>query len=128
MSAVVTSWPSASSCGFSLSAAVAREGIEGRVNLDAALRGRDATGIVRAEPIGPEKLKLTIDDDGPGLTPDQREEVVRRGARLDENAPGSGLGLSIVETVIRKHFGKISVISEVGVGTTFTIVLPLQHH
>ena len=38
---------------FSLSAAVAREGIEGRVNLDAALRGRDATGIVRAEPIGP---------------------------------------------------------------------------
>ena len=38
---------------FSLSAAVAREGIEGRVNLDAALRGRDATGIVKAEPIGP---------------------------------------------------------------------------
>jgi acyl-CoA reductase-like NAD-dependent aldehyde dehydrogenase len=38
---------------FSLSAAVVREGIEGRVNLDAALRGRDATGIVKAEPIGP---------------------------------------------------------------------------
>lgn len=38
---------------FSLSAAVAREGIEGLVNLAAALRGRDATGIVRAEPIGP---------------------------------------------------------------------------
>jgi acyl-CoA reductase-like NAD-dependent aldehyde dehydrogenase len=38
---------------FSLSAAAAREGIESLVNLDAALRGRDATGIVRAEPIGP---------------------------------------------------------------------------
>jgi acyl-CoA reductase-like NAD-dependent aldehyde dehydrogenase len=38
---------------FSLSAAVAREGIDGTVNLDAALRGKDTIGIVRAEPIGP---------------------------------------------------------------------------
>ena len=38
---------------FSLSAAVAREGIHTTVNLDAALRGKDATGLVRAEPIGP---------------------------------------------------------------------------
>jgi acyl-CoA reductase-like NAD-dependent aldehyde dehydrogenase len=38
---------------FSLSAAVARDGIETLVNLDAALRGRDATGLVKAEPIGP---------------------------------------------------------------------------
>jgi acyl-CoA reductase-like NAD-dependent aldehyde dehydrogenase len=38
---------------FSLSAAVAREGIQDLVNLDAALRGRDATGLVKAEPIGP---------------------------------------------------------------------------
>ncbi len=38
---------------FSLSAAVAREGIDGTVNLDAAARGRDAIGIVKAEPIGP---------------------------------------------------------------------------
>lgn len=38
---------------FSLSAAVAREGIDTTVNLDAALRGKDAIGLVRAEPIGP---------------------------------------------------------------------------
>jgi acyl-CoA reductase-like NAD-dependent aldehyde dehydrogenase len=38
---------------FSLSAAVAREGIHTTVNLDAALRGKDATGLVRAEAIGP---------------------------------------------------------------------------
>ncbi len=38
---------------FSLSAAVAREGVDGQVNLDAAARGRDAIGIVKAEPIGP---------------------------------------------------------------------------
>ncbi len=37
---------------------------------------------------------------------------------------GSGLGLAIVETVVEKHFGKIAVISRLGEGTTFTILLP----
>lgn len=39
---------------------------------------------------------VTVDDDGPGLTPEERESVGRRGRRLDETKPGSGLGLSIV--------------------------------
>jgi len=42
------------------------------------------------------KLSITIEDDGPGLAPEQRAEVFARGHRLDEAKPGSGLGLAIV--------------------------------
>src|SRR5262249_16914778 len=41
-------------------------------------------------------VRIVVDDDGPGLSPQQREQVARRGRRLDETKPGSGLGLSVV--------------------------------
>jgi signal transduction histidine kinase len=42
------------------------------------------------------RVRIIVDDDGPGLSPAQREQVALRGQRLDETKPGSGLGLSIV--------------------------------
>ncbi len=60
---------------------------------------------VRADGLAPGRLSLTIEDDGPGLTPEQRVEMLRRGARLDETAPGSGLGLSIVDDLARAYGG-----------------------
>ena len=63
---------------------------------------------MRAAADGPERMRLTVEDDGPGLTPEQREEVVRRGARLDENAPGSGLGLSIIDELARAYRGSLT--------------------
>ncbi|MBL8771488.1 MAG: sensor histidine kinase [Phenylobacterium sp.] len=62
---------------------------------------------VRAEAAGPERMRLTVEDDGPGLTPEQREAMVQRGARLDENAPGSGLGLSIIDELARAYRGEL---------------------
>lgn len=50
-------------------------------------------------------LTLCIDDDGPGLTAPQRDEATRRGRRLDETKPGSGLGLSIVTDLIQLYQG-----------------------
>jgi signal transduction histidine kinase len=41
-------------------------------------------------------VRIIVDDDGPGLSPGEREQVALRGQRLDETKPGSGLGLSIV--------------------------------
>jgi signal transduction histidine kinase len=64
-------------------------------------------GFVRvaAEPLGARRLRLVVEDDGPGLAPEKREEVLRRGARLDERTPGSGLGLSIVDELVRAYGG-----------------------
>ena len=62
---------------------------------------------VRAEASGPQRLRLVVEDDGPGLPPERRDEVLRRGARLDESAPGSGLGLSIVDDLARAYGGTL---------------------
>jgi signal transduction histidine kinase len=60
---------------------------------------------VRAAGLSSSRLSIVIDDDGPGLPPDRRDEVVQRGARLDETAPGSGLGLSIIDELARAYGG-----------------------
>ena len=50
----------------------------------------------RFEDDGRPRVRIIVDDDGPGLSPAQRAQVALRGRRLDETKPGSGLGLSIV--------------------------------
>jgi signal transduction histidine kinase len=70
-------------------------------------RGR-VRAAAEASPEDPRRLRLTVEDDGPGLPPDQREAVLKRGERLDENAPGSGLGLSIVDELARAYGGALS--------------------
>ena len=54
----------------------------------------------------PGRLTLVIDDDGPGLTEAERAEATRRGRRLDETKPGSGLGLSIVSELVGLYEGR----------------------
>jgi signal transduction histidine kinase len=51
------------------------------------------------------RLTVTVEDDGPGLTPDQRAQVGERGERLDESVPGSGLGLAIVRDISKLYGG-----------------------
>ncbi|HEY6600919.1 MAG TPA: sensor histidine kinase [Xanthobacteraceae bacterium] len=53
-------------------------------------------------------VRIVVDDDGPGLSPQQREQVARRGRRLDETKPGSGLGLSIVVELASLYGGSLT--------------------
>lgn len=71
--------------------------------------GKWCQGRIRAvaTPVGEARMTLTVDDDGPGLPPEARAQALKRGQRLDENAPGSGLGLSIVDELARAYGGKV---------------------
>ncbi|MDP3255818.1 HAMP domain-containing sensor histidine kinase [Bosea sp. (in: a-proteobacteria)] len=59
-------------------------------------------------PVGSGRIVLLIDDDGPGLPDDARADMLKRGRRLDEGTPGSGLGLSIVVDLAKLHGGDVS--------------------
>lgn len=55
---------------------------------------------------GASKFEVLVDDDGPGLTEAERAKAVKRGQRLDETKPGSGLGLSIVADLAHLYKGR----------------------
>ena len=63
---------------------------------------------VTAGPVAAGRMLVTVEDDGPGLPADQRDAVLKRGTRLDEEAPGSGLGLSIVDELVKSYGGKLT--------------------
>ena len=78
---------------------------------------------VRAQQDGP-RLVLTVEDDGPGLSPEDRKRVGERGERLDESVPGSGLGLAIVRDISKLYRGFLLLeASELG-GLKTVLTLP----
>ena len=87
----------------------------GRVAIEVSLE--------QAEP-GRRGVRVTVDDDGPGLTPVQREQVARRGLRLDESKPGSGLGLSIVVELAALYGGALNLGTAPIGGLRAELVLP----
>jgi len=62
---------------------------------------------VTGERVGRE-IVLRIDDDGPGIPENLRDDVLQRGKRLDEATPGSGLGLNIVYELAELYHGSLS--------------------
>ncbi|MGA8649271.1 MAG: ATP-binding protein [Xanthobacteraceae bacterium] len=54
------------------------------------------------------RVRVIVDDDGPGLSAAEREQVALRGRRLDETKPGSGLGLSIVVELASLYGGALT--------------------
>jgi signal transduction histidine kinase len=69
-------------------------------------------------------FRAIVDDDGPGLAQEQRAEAVRRGRRLDESKPGSGLGLSIVADLAAAYGGRLDLNDSPFGGLRAILVLP----
>jgi PAS domain S-box-containing protein len=114
-----------------------------------------ATGLVRVDPVrveqailalvdnavkyGPEgqrvtlcstcsegELRVDVGDQGPGIPETELPHIFERFYRLDEvEVPGSGLGLSIAQTIAEAHGGRIEARSQPGEGTRMSFILPL---
>ena len=74
------------------------------------------------------QVVVTVEDDGIGIPQDDLPYIFDKFYRVEspetEGIVGSGLGLSMVKTIAEKHQGRIWAESEVGVGTSFYLVLP----
>lgn len=84
--------------------------------------GRVRVGAHRA---GPGEVALTVSDTGRGIAPDALERLFDRFWQADRHdRSGAGLGLAIVRGIAEAHGGRVEVASELGQGSTFTVVLP----
>lgn len=72
--------------------------------------------------------ELWVRDAGPGIPPEERERIFERFARAGvRRSEGVGLGLAIVRAIAEGHGGRVRLDSEVGVGTTIRIEVPVDH-
>lgn len=73
-----------------------------------------------------EMALFSVTDTGCGIAPEQREKVFNRFEKLDENAQGSGLGLSICQLIIQRFGGRIWIDPDYSGGTRFCFTHPLS--
>jgi two-component system NtrC family sensor kinase len=72
------------------------------------------------------QVYIQFEDDGVGIPEEALERIFVPGYTTKDRGAGTGLGLSICHQIIKDHNGDILVESEVGKGTTFTVVLPMD--
>jgi signal transduction histidine kinase len=71
-----------------------------------------------------DRVVIIVDDDGPGLPAEKLDIVFKVGERLDEQVPGSGLGLPIVRDLVDLYGGRIRLENRAGGGLRATLELP----
>ncbi|MEP7284710.1 MAG: HAMP domain-containing sensor histidine kinase [Chloroflexota bacterium] len=72
------------------------------------------------------QIKIAVSDTGPGIPDDQKSLVFVPFLKLDGRSAGIGLGLDIALQLTRLHGGDIEIESMVGIGSTFTVSIPIQ--
>jgi PAS domain S-box-containing protein len=83
---------------------------------------------VRLRPVADQAVQLVVSDTGTGISPEEVPRLFERFHRIEgvraRTHEGSGIGLAMVQELVKLHGGSIAVDSEPGVGTTFTVTLP----
>jgi len=76
-------------------------------------------------------VRVTVADQGPGIPAEDRQRIFERFYRADtartRSRPGTGLGLAIVRAIAHAHDGQVIVQSQVGMGSTFSLSIPVSH-
>lgn len=90
----------------------------------------DATIRIRVRSLGPKSAQIEVEDNGPGMSAEDAQRVTERFFRADQSRSrakgGSGLGMAIVDAIVRAHGGSIELESALGAGTTVRVTLPID--
>ena len=92
--------------------------------LSNAFKYTDAGRISVSATLTPDNMVLEVRDTGTGIPEEERERIFERFYRLEKDRLGSGIGLSLVRRLVELHHGTITLDSEVGEGSTFTVTFP----
>ncbi len=85
--------------------------------------------IISAEQTGPD-IAVSVADRGIGIEPSEQALIFDRFYRApihSEHIPGTGMGLSISKAIIERHDGRLTLVSQPGQGSVFTMTLPISH-
>jgi PAS domain S-box-containing protein len=96
--------------------------------VDNAIKYTDSGGrvILRAEQVDGRQI-IQVEDTGVGISPADQPRLFEKFFRLSEDdTKGSGLGLAIVKSIVEQHHGRVSVESRLGMGSKFTIAIPMR--
>ena len=96
--------------------------------IDNAIKYSDKGGNVTVQALMADAGHIEIDiiDDGCGISPQDLPKVKTKFYKANHTRRGSGIGLAVADEIIAMHGGKLNIISEQGVGTTVTIILPVK--
>ena len=95
--------------------------------LDNAVKYSRAGDRVRVEAAAmPQGVQVVVSDTGIGIDAESLPKVRQRFYQADPNHPGSGLGLALADEIVSMHGGRMDIESEIGVGTTVTVLLPTE--
>jgi len=84
--------------------------------------------LLRTGRASTDRVRLEVRDTGVGIPAGRLQEIFNPFFTTKAPGQGTGLGLSVVHSIVRRYRGEIQVRSQVGVGTTFTIELPCPCH
>jgi two-component system sensor histidine kinase PhoQ len=72
-------------------------------------------------------MRMIVEDDGPGIPANARDKLLQRGMRLDEEAPGHGIGLAVVRDIARSYGGDVVIADSALGGASITVTVNPDH-